>query len=189
MNRNLLRALPGTIVAAALTLATPVHALEAFLQVPGIDGESVDAGHPRWITIQAFGLSATTRLCKGITVLKGLDVASPLLGAAVVNGDVFAQVQLDLAKPGGKGSGAPFWSLTLKDVMLTSVTQNLDTALNTLTEQLTLQPTSIDMSYRPQKPDGSFDSPVVSSFDCPAAAALPPAPHEDDHKGERRKSG
>ena len=118
---------------AGLALAPNSYTLDAFLQVPGIDGDSVDANHRNWIDLQRFGFNATARVCKGLSIVKGLDSASPLLSAAVVNGGVFPQVLVELRKAGGYGGSLPFWTLTLKDVSILSITKNVDGALNTLT--------------------------------------------------------
>lgn len=185
MNSSARRRLHIIVAFAGLLLAPTAYTLDAFLQVPGIDGDSVDATHRTWIDVQSFGFNATARVCQGLSVVKRLDSASPLLSAAVVNGDVFPQMLLELRKAGGNGGPLPFWTLTLKDVSILSITQNVDGALNTLTEQLQLKPLTIEMTFRPLNPKGTFDTPIASTLDCKSAAAPMP---EDTRKDDQKKS-
>lgn len=92
-------------------------AVDAFLKIDGIDGESTDDKHKGWIEVNSFSWGATqpssaTASSAGggttervtledLTITKHIDKASPKIHEAVSSGKHYATVTLQLCRAGG----------------------------------------------------------------------------------------
>lgn len=92
-------------------------AVDAFLKIDGVDGESTDDKHKGWIEVLSFQwgasnpTSATASSAGGgttervtisdLTITKHIDKASPKIHEANSNGKHFATVTLQLCRAGG----------------------------------------------------------------------------------------
>jgi type VI secretion system secreted protein Hcp len=126
----------GTLVLAlfllSLTLTNPGKALavDAFLKVDGVDGESTDKDHKNWIPVinWSFGNSApldpqtSSRTGKfkmqDFKFTKRTDKASPTLFGAVASGKHYPKVELSVNKSGS--GGAQFLKIELKNSSISS---------------------------------------------------------------------
>jgi type VI secretion system secreted protein Hcp len=153
---------------AVMCLAAPrVFASNTtFMFIPGIPGESTDARHPNWIDVDGMAqtLLDGDRKSSGpqcsVDVRKHLDVAGPRLWLAAVTGQAFDQIQIELVSAGGLS----FYRILLNNARVTSITTTDDNA--TPSEHLTLDMTSVTIVYGRQKPDGTLDSAVTTTFGC-----------------------
>jgi type VI secretion system secreted protein Hcp len=120
------RTLASSMLAAVLAFAPAALAADdAFLQVDGIPGESVDAAFRNAIVVRAFSLSIAGagggKATPGpLTVTKAIDKATPLLFRAAL-GAAIPKVELAVRKP---GSASVFYKVTLNNVSVTSVKQS-----------------------------------------------------------------
>jgi type VI protein secretion system component Hcp len=135
-----------------------------FMLVPGIAGDSVSAGHDRWIDVfsvtQTFdALTKSASVCS-LAVGKGLDSAGPRLWAAAVTGQLFNQIQLDLLKQGD--TPTKFYEILLINARVAAIT----TTPNQFMEHLTLVAESVTVKFFPQNPDGSIGQPITASVSC-----------------------
>jgi type VI secretion system secreted protein Hcp len=88
-------------------------AVDAFLKIEGIDGESTDEKHKKWIEIEGFSWSATqpssaasgtgARTAERVRVSdlsfnKMIDSSSPHLMLACCNGKHFSKVQMEVCE-------------------------------------------------------------------------------------------
>src|SRR5262249_28766417 len=104
-------------LAVSFALALPAHSLaavDAFLKLDGVDGESTDAQHKDEIVIQSWSFGASNRQASSgqqnssrpcltdITLGKHVDRASPVLLAAATNGKHFQNAVLTVRKAGSK---------------------------------------------------------------------------------------
>lgn len=147
-------------------------AVDMFLKMDGIPGESADDRHRGEIDILSFSwdiaprtgdlTGRTARVCAhDISFVKNIDKASPLLISGAVLGSIIPKATLTLRKA---GEGAQeFFVLELTTVVVSSVSHNVSGRSSSLIEQFTLNFASAKVSYRPQKPDGSLDTPIVST--------------------------
>src|SRR5207253_3223319 len=87
----------------------------AWLQFPGIDGESTDPGFEGFIDAQNFALSP---LVSSVTFTKFLDRTSPALNLAVARGTLFPSVEADVLTPQG------LVRYHFNDVVISSVAAN-----------------------------------------------------------------
>jgi type VI secretion system secreted protein Hcp len=129
------------LVAFGLMLARPPlvrGALNAFIKIEGIEGESRDDGHEKWIDVLSFswGMSrsaeASTSTGSGgaekavpgdITITKAIDRASPNLADFRTKGKIITSMIVDTVRKDGKPGRE---ITTLKNVKIVSVTVGAD---------------------------------------------------------------
>ncbi len=129
-------------IAGCVLLAAPAGraaAVDYFLKIEGIDGESKAQGHQNWLEVTsiAWGRGAPQSIAEGgmagrsgagearsasgpgqMTITKTVDKASPKLMQAMASGRHIASAQLDLAKP-----GAPAMRYNFQNVIISSFKQ------------------------------------------------------------------
>ncbi|MGA7990142.1 MAG: type VI secretion system tube protein Hcp [Thermoanaerobaculia bacterium] len=123
------------LLAAGLVFAPSASAaVDAFLKIDGVQGESLDAKHPGWIEVSSFQLvqlrdsarvgGAKTRVGAGkvsvhdINITKSTDKASPALMKFCATGKHIPSATLSVRKAGG--TQQDYLVITLKDVFLSS---------------------------------------------------------------------
>lgn len=108
---------------------------DAFLKIAGVDGESTDKGHEKWIEIlsystgvsQAVGGSSSGgggrngQRCdvSDFSIVKRLDKTSPTLMLLCAQGDHIEEVQIVLCQ--ATGDKQPYMTYTLSDVIISGV--------------------------------------------------------------------
>lgn len=157
-------------------------AVDFYLRMDGIEGESTDAKHKGEIDVLAWswGLSNTGMASSGSGVPAGLPTiqdlqftarlskASPRLFHACARGQHIAQARLSAVRAGNKP--AEFLTLTLSEVRVSSYqTGGSEDAEVVPVDQVSLSFAGLQMEYRAQKADGSFDTPVVAGWDLVSA--------------------
>jgi len=108
-------------------------AVDMFLKLDGIDGESMDHKHKGEIEILSFswGLSNTVSSATGgagagkvkfneFTIVKMIDTASPKLMESCCQGEHLGFAQLTLVGKGVKGQPEEFLKIKLSDVLVSS---------------------------------------------------------------------
>jgi len=148
---------PGTSI-------TPIAAQPqdpAFIKFDGIDGESQDRDHRDWIDLLSFsqgqylspsssapGGAATGRLVfEELALRKTLDKACPKLAEAVCKGTVFPNVQLHLTRPSSAGAQATYYTVEMKNVIVTSYHISGSTQEEVPTETFSLNFEEIKVAY------------------------------------------
>jgi type VI secretion system secreted protein Hcp len=130
------RGFAASLAAIALALialpATALAAVDAFLSIDGIKGESMDTNHTDWIEIVSFSFGASNPTSVGsatggagagkvkfneFTIRKTTDLASPLLFRAATTGQHFKKVTLEARKAGGDPN--TYLVYVLQDVVVT----------------------------------------------------------------------
>jgi type VI secretion system secreted protein Hcp len=157
-------------------------AVDMFLKLDAIAGESIDKTHKGEIQILAFSFGATqsgsTHMGGGggsgkvnvqdISVTKYVDVSSPAIMNAICVGKHFPEVTLYVRKAGEKP--LEYLTIDMKEVFVTSVSTGGSGGEDRLTENVTLNFAKIDVAYSPQKADGTGDVAIVMNYDIPANA-------------------
>ena len=113
---------------AALTFShigsAAVH-FDAYLQLPGIRGESIDRQHPHWIILSALSGSQAKPIGQARSVFanlcfdKQVDKSSPLLAAYCARGTILTNAVIELIRPGSPTRR--FYQITLEHVAVKSV--------------------------------------------------------------------
>ena len=153
-------------------------AVDFFLRIDGIEGESKDAKHKGEIDVisWSWGATNTGRASPGSGVPAGLPTiedlhftarltkASPPLFLACARGQHLKQARLSAVRSGAKQ--AEFFTLTLDDVRVTAYhTGGSEDAEIVPMDQVSLNFAKLTMEYRAQKADGSLEPPVVAGWD------------------------
>jgi type VI secretion system secreted protein Hcp len=149
-----------------------------FLKIDGIAGESQDQQHKGEIELESFSWGEThSAAAPGATavgkvhiedfqVAKRMDKASPLLMLAAASGQHFKSAVLTAQK-----SGEPpqeYLTITFGDLMVTSYQTEASAGDPLPVDQVSFGFGRIEIAYRPQRPDGTFDAPVTAGWDVTA---------------------
>jgi len=115
--------------AALLFVATTLAcqgAFDAFLKIEGVDGESKDSKHARWIDVSSFthGVAGPSTNSPGPTfpplcLAKLLDKSSPVLAQRCASGAVIPSARLELITRDARR--LRFYQVALSNVVVTSV--------------------------------------------------------------------
>ena len=161
---------------AALALAAPglaaAAAVDYFLKIDGIDGESTDDKHRNEIVIESWswGVSQSTtaggarsgKPCAApMSFSKPVDKASPALAANAVSGMVIPRAIL-IGRKAGEGQ-QDYLKYELKNVMVTSY-QTGGSSQSTPIDQFSLNFASATIEYKPQDPKGGLGAPVSATI-------------------------
>ena len=157
-------------------------AVDAFLKIDGIDGESTDRAHKDSIEVESFswGLSQSGSLAFGggggagkvqfqdFHFSSNTSKASPKLMLACATGEHIKKAELFCRKAGGESanSGADFLKLTLTDVLVSSY-NNAGNGQN-VSDQVSFAFAKIEFTYVPQNADGAAGTPVTAGWDLKA---------------------
>ena len=148
------------------------------LKIGDIKGESTDDKHKDEIDVEswAWGASNTPSVVTGggggtgkptfndLSFVHRVDRATPSLWRACATGEHIRDATLSSSKL-GKGP-QDFFIIKMNDVMIASVALSETNGAGLVPmEQVTLKFARLDMEYKPQKPDGSFDTSVRFKFD------------------------
>ncbi len=169
----------GAGVALACT-APAFAAVDAFLQLDGVKGESQEKPGSIEITSWSFGAGrgissptggASDRESRApsvseIHITKVNDKTSPTLMRACANGRHFASAILYVRKAGGS---QPYLQYKLSDVILSSY--SVSSGGDRPTESMTINFAKIEVQYQPQQ---SGQEPGGQHAMTPGAARLPP---------------
>ena len=149
-------------------------AFDVFLKFKDkITGESVGDGHKDEIDVLAFSWGASNAgsghtstgggtgkaNVQDLSITKYVDKATCDLFKACMGGDHFGDAVLTVQKvAGSKAKPIPYLVITMKDVMVTSVsTGGHGGGDDRLTESVTLNFAAVEMKYQKQKPDGTAE--------------------------------
>lgn len=161
-------------LAIAFAAAIPLHAIaavDAFLKLDGIDGESTDDKHKNEIVVDAWsfgvtqrvsatGQQTTARPCvSDIVVTKGVDKASPILFMHAATGKHIPTATITVRKAGERP--LEYLVVTMQDVIVTSI-NSTSSGGDSPGESLSLNFQTIGITYTPQAADGSV-LPAVQS--------------------------
>ena len=155
---------------------------DVFLKIDSIEGESVDSTHLKQIDILSYNWGETNTGGSGgfsgfgkvnmqdFHFTMHTNKASPKIMLACANGKHFPQAVLSVRKA-GQTEDYMKWKLT--DVMCTSYQTGGNGHSDILpTDQFSLNFAKIEFEYKPQKEDGTFDTPVKAGWDLKANKAI-----------------
>jgi len=155
-------------------------AVDAFLKIDGIEGDSTDETHPNEIVALSFkigvvqhtalnsavgGISTGRPEFKPLTIFKSIDKASPKLFMACASGKHFANATLVVRKAGE--NPVEFFKVVLTDVLISSLNEDADTTdrEGNPVETVALSYSKIVWTFTPQNTDGSLGTGITGGFD------------------------
>ncbi|RMH85953.1 type VI secretion system tube protein Hcp [Pseudomonas sp. AOB-7] len=145
-------------------------AVDMFIKIGDVDGESADKTHAKEIDVLAWswGMSQSGSMHVGggggagkvsiqdISLTKWIDKSSPNLMMACSSGKHYPEAKLTIRKAGGEDP-VEYLIITLKEVLVSSISTGGSGGEDRLTENVTLNFGQVQVDYQPQKQDGSKD--------------------------------
>ena len=159
-------------------------AVDYFLKIDGVPGESADAKHKGEIQLESFSWGETNPggaasgggggagkvQMQDLVVTMVVSKASPKLMLACATGKHHKEAVLT-ARRAGKAQ-QEFLVFKFKDVVVTSYLIGGSDAGDAPMDQALLGFSTIQMEYTPQKSDGSLDTPVKAGWDLKQNKAI-----------------
>ncbi len=149
-------------------------ASDMFIKIDDIKGESQDKEHKDSIDVLAWswGMSQSGTMHAGggggggkvsiqdLSYTQWVDKSTPPLMKHCSNGAQFKEAKLTVRKAGGE-KPLEYLIITMKDVIVTSVSTGGSGGEDRLTVNITLNFREVKTEYQPQKPDGSKDGGAI----------------------------
>lgn len=162
-------------------------ALDAFLKIDGIPGESTDDKHKEWIEILAYSWGAAQPVSRSAStsggaasaradfhdfhVTKTLDKSTPKLALACADGTHIKEVIIELCRAGG--DKLKYMEYKMNDVIISSISSGGTRGDDVPTEELAFNYGKISWTYTQQKrADGSGGGNVPAGWDLEANKKL-----------------
>jgi type VI secretion system secreted protein Hcp len=148
-----------------------------FLKIDGIEGESKDSKHQGEIEVLSWSMGAANEGTMGraggggagkvvfsdMQFTKEACKASPKLLLACATGQHIKKAVLTARKAGNEQQ--EFLVVTMEEVLVSSFNSSGGVGSSIPQESFALNFAKIVVEYKPQKEDGSLDSPVKAGFD------------------------
>ena len=156
--KSILGKLFGGLCLAAVLVALPAHAaVDMFLDIPGVSGESTDPVHTNQTDVLAWswGMSNSGGVVGGagkanfqdVSFTKYVDTASPVLMLHCANGAHFTTATLYVLKAGATPND--YIKIIMTDVLVTSVSTGGSGGEDKLTENVSLNFAKVEFDYTP----------------------------------------
>ena len=151
-------------------------AVDMFLKIGDVKGESVDKAHKGEIDVLSWswGMSQSGSTHTGggggsgkvsvqdLSITKHTDSSSPNLQMACCDGTHYDKATLVVRKAGK--TPLEYLKITLEEVIITSMSNGGSQGDDRLTENVTLNFAKFTTTYTPQKPDGTGDAPIEKTW-------------------------
>jgi type VI secretion system secreted protein Hcp len=161
----------STVIATSLLApTTALAAVDMFLKIGTIKGESQDSKHKGEIDVLAWSWGASndpqatrsklpTACIQDLSLTKYIDSATPALIMNGMTGEVSPTAVLVVRKAGD--TPLEYLTLTMKNVRISSYSSGGSGGEDRLTENVSLHFESMTGKYVKQKADGSADAPIT----------------------------
>lgn len=152
-------------------------AVDYFLKIDGIDGESQDSKHKNEIELESWGFGATQSgtmhsgggggagkvSVQDLHFVTKMSKASPKLFLSCANGEHIKKAVL-VARKAGKEQ-QEYYKITLSDLLVSSYQNGGSNGEIVPLDQVSLNFAKIEIEYKEQKPDGSLGGIVKTGYD------------------------
>lgn len=152
-------------------------AVDYFLKIDGIEGESSDGKHKSEIDVESWSWGASQAgagsfgggggagkvSMQDFSFSMKVNKASPKLMLACATGDHIKQATLTCRKAGGDQQ--EYMKVVMSDILVSSYQAGGSVGSVIPMDQISLNFSKIEFEYKPQKADGSLDSPVKTGWD------------------------
>jgi type VI secretion system secreted protein Hcp len=170
----------STLLASAFAMLAAVSAsnasatMDMFLKLDGVSGDSVDDKHAAEIDVIAWSWAANGELqgaqratsrsfCpQQFSLTKFVDRSTPVLLTKAAIGESIRNGKLTVRKAGIKP--IEYVVITFTDIRIGSFSTGGSGGEDRLTENITFNFGSATVTYTPQKPDSTADSPISSTI-------------------------
>jgi len=155
-------------------------AVDMFLKLNGVTGESKDKVHTKEIDVLSWswglmnsgsahvggGAGSGKVSVQDVTLSKFVDSSSPKLMLACCNGTHYPSAVLTVRKAGGKP--VEYIKVKMEEILIAGVSTGGSYSEDRLTENIILNFAKVSMDYTPQKADGSADTAIPFAWDIAA---------------------
>jgi type VI secretion system secreted protein Hcp len=156
-------------------LLADAAAVDYFLKIEGVDGESTNEGHKDWIEIDSYSWGETNRgsvaagggggagkvYMQNFNFMKKMDKASPVLMQACAQGEHMKMATLIGIRDGQRQE---FLKVTMTDVLISSYRTGGSSGV-VPTDQFSINFAKIEYEYMPMNPDGTMGETVRAGWD------------------------
>jgi type VI secretion system secreted protein Hcp len=156
-------------------------AVDMFLKIDGVDGESADKKNPKQIDVLSWSWGASNNgsahhgtgagsgkvSVQDVLVTKYVDSSSPKLLLACFAGTHYPNALLSVRKAGGD-SPVEYFKIKMQQVFVTSVSTGGHGGEDRLTENVTLNFSKVNVDYTPQTDKGGSGTAIPFSWDIAA---------------------
>lgn len=155
-------------------------AVDYFLKLDGIDGESTDDKHKGEIDVLSWSWGETNSgshstgggggagkvSMQDFHFVMESNKATPKLMLACASGQHIKKAVLTCRKAGGEQQ--EYLKVTMDDLLVSSYQTGGSGSSVKPSDQISLNFSKIEFEYKPQKPDGTLDAPVKAGWDLKA---------------------
>ena len=152
-------------------------AVDMFLKLEGIKGESLDDKHKDEIEVLSWSWGATNSGTAGrpgggspskvniqdLSITKRYDKSSPQLFLRCARGQHIATATLSVRKAGRRDQD-DYLKITMTDVMVSSYQTGVASGGDAPADSVSFNFAKVEIRYRPQTPDGSVAGPVTACW-------------------------
>jgi len=158
-------------------------AIDVYLQIDGIKGESQDDKHKDWIECESvnWGLvqprSATASTGGGhtaervevqeVTFSKLADLSSPILMQTCAMGKTIPKAKFEFMRADGNGTPVKYFEIELENVLIGAITPGIE-AGSILAEHVSLKFSKVKWKYTQQKIGGGTGGTTMGEWDLAA---------------------
>jgi type VI secretion system secreted protein Hcp len=155
-------------------------AIDVYLQIDGIKGESSDNEHKDWIECKAVSFEVlqprsatassagghTAERCehKDIVVSKLTDLATPLLLEQCSMGKTIPKAKFDFMRADSDGKRVKYFSIELENVLISGVAPHV-TEGDIMNENLSIKYSKVQYKYTQQKISGGTGGNTAGGWD------------------------
>jgi len=155
-------------------------AIDVYLQIDGIKGESGDTGHKDWIEVKSVnwevlqpksatastggGHTAERTEHRDIVVSKLADLATPLLLQNCSSGKTLPKAKLEFMRADGQGERVKYFEIELENVLISSVAPSVAQG-DILSEDVKLKYSKVKWKYTQQKVGGGAGGNTSGGWD------------------------
>lgn len=155
-------------------------AIDVYLQIDGIKGESADSAHPGWIELTSaqWGVkqpkSATASTAGGhtaercehqsIAITKLVDLSSPILMQTCSAGKTIPKARLEFMRADGQGERVKYYEVELENVLIGNISQVVHEG-DVLHDSIGLKFSKVKWKYSQQKIGGGAGGNTSGGWD------------------------
>ena len=158
-------------------------AIDVYLQIDGIKGESTDDKHKDWIEVQGVqwgvtqpksatastGGGHTAERCEheDITLSKLADLSSPILLQVCSSGKTIPRAKIEFMRADGQGERIKYFEIELTNVLVGSVSPHVSEG-DIMQESIGLKFSKVKWTYTQQKVSGGAGGNTSGGWDLAA---------------------
>lgn len=154
-------------------------AVDMYLKVEGIDGESKDSKHSNHIQVLSWswdvsqkgtagsgsGLTAGSVEHRDLVIRKLVDKASPNLYSHCCTGEHIPSADLIIRKAGGKSGALEYVVIHLEKLIITGYSLGGQPQADQIEEEVKINYAKVKITYTPQDDAGQGMPPVIAGWD------------------------